>query len=382
VIYSLYKREEIEEVSHFFEKIESEPKVIVGFKDISRFWNWDFETCKEVARECVDKGMKVYLQWDILMTESTFQSTLAALKSREVLKKDNGFSGIRVQDSGALQTLLEMDYQGEIHFIAEQGNHNLTGLQSWLSLAPEKINRLVLSPELPAKTLKEYSEVLSCELEYLGFGPLLLFYTPRHLVKPLYEGDEEDIRVSGTSEESPHKGFPIRDNLHGTFMFNTKDQFILDEDVVSELPKISFRVDFIEGRGELKLDNIHLKDSSLIKELYQRPLTKGFFRVNKTDVLFKKLKNKRLQDRNDTLLGEVVDVKKEKHIGLLITHPHDELFVGDTIEFLSPEGREKTLQVKYLKDASGNSQDSAKAGDIVFVSHLGGISIKSLAFKK
>lgn len=382
LIYSLYQPDEIDEVMEFLEARRSPIEIIIGFKEISRFWNWDFQTCIEVAKKCQEKGAKVFLQWDILMTESTFQSTLAGLKNKLVFEQSSPFHGIRVQDSGALQTLLELNYEGEIHFIVEQGNHNLTGLKSWLSLAPERITRLVLSPELPAKVLKNYSEALSCELEYLGLGPLLLFYTPRHLVKPLYEGDEEDIRVSGTSEESPHKGFPIRDNLHGTFMFNTKDQFVLDEDIVDELSQISFRIDCIEGRGSLKLSDLESNDLEVVKPGYGRPLTKGFFRVNKTDVLFKKLKNKRLQDRHDSLLGEVVDVKKEKHIGLMITHPEHLLSIGDTLEYITPEGREKTTVIKYLRDASGKEQQSASAGEIVFVSHLGGISIKSLVFKK
>lgn len=382
MIYSLYDPKEIDEVLEFFNKSKLPPKLIIGFKEVSRFWNFDYETCLNIARECQQKGAKVFLQWDILMTESVFQGTLAGLKNKKVFSKDTPFEGIRVQDSGALQSLIEMDYHGEIHFIAEQGNHNLVGLKAWLKEAPEKITRLVLSPELTSETLREYSNALTCELEYLGFGPLLLFYTPRHLVKPLYETDEEEIRVSGTSEESPHKGFPIRDNIHGTFMFNTKDQFILDEEAVKELPHVSFRLDFIEGRGSIVLNDLISPSLSHIKEKYERPLTKGFFRVNKTDVLFKKLKNKRLQDRNDTLLGEVVDVKKDKHIGLLITHPNLALMIGDTIEFLSPEGREKVLKVKYLRDAVGNEQETAKTGDIVFISHLGGISVKSLAFKK
>jgi hypothetical protein len=39
-------------------------------------------------------------------------------------------------------------------------------------------------------------------------------------------------------------------------------------------------------------------------------LMKGFYRANKTDILFTKLKNHRLQDRDETYVGEVIDVLK------------------------------------------------------------------------
>lgn len=383
LIYSLYDSAELDEVLSFLEKGKCPVEVILGFKEISRFWNCSFDECEQMAIKLKEKGATVFLQWDILMTESSFQSTFAGLKNKGCLDKKNLFDGIRVQDSGALQAIVESSFGGKVHFIAEQGNHNLKGLKSWLETAPEKITRLVLSPELPAKTLKEYADKLDCEIEILGFGPILLFYTPRHLVKPLYEGEQEDeIRVSGTSEESPHKGFPIRDNTHGTFMFNTKDQYILDEEEVKELSEIIYRIDLLEGKKNLKLETLRNTDMSTLKESYGRPLTKGFFRVNKTDVLFKKLKNSRLQGRDESLLGEIVDVKKDRHLGLIITHPELSLKVGETLELLSPEGREKTLAVRTLRDALGNDVEVAKSGDIVFLPPMGGISIKSLAFKK
>lgn len=386
-VFSLYTPFQIEELRNSTTEVT---EVIIGFEGISRFWNWTAEECLRVAEELKGLGLKVFLQWDILMTESVFQGTLTRLKDLNFLKENSPFDGIRVQDSGALNTLIEMDYSKEIHFLAEQGNHNLIGLKSWLKLSPGKIKRIVLSPELPHKTLLEYQREMNCELEYLGFGPLLLFYTPRHLVSPLYfdqdksQGKDQswqEIRVMGTSEESPHKGFPIRDNLHGTFMFNTKDQFILREEAIAELSEMIFRIDLSEGPGELSLCDIFKLDEVSLKKAYSRPLTKGFFRVNKTDVLFKKLKNSRLQGRDESLLGEVVDVKKGKHIGVLITHPSAVLNCNEEVQLLSPEGREKTLLVKSLKDASGEIQESAHFGQIVFLPHLGGISIKTLVFR-
>ena len=38
----------------------------------------------------------------------------------------------------------------------------------------------------------------------------------------------EFLEATGESEESPHKGFPLIENSHGTFMFHIKRLFLLE----------------------------------------------------------------------------------------------------------------------------------------------------------
>jgi putative protease len=394
---ALYDLDMVNDYLLALDSIDGQHEVILGFKEISRFFSFSKNECLNVAQKLKDKKVQVFLQWDILMTENTFQSVFHGLKGQSLFSSPL-FDGIRVQDPGALQSLKEINYQGDIHFICEQGNHNLIGLKSWYNVWPEKIKKIILSPELPAEKVLEYSESLPCECEVLGWGPILLFYTPRALISPLY-GDEDEIQVLGTSEESPHKGFPIRENLHGTFMLNTKDQFIFDDlllerekdllkDSLVASSKLSWRLDFIQGKGKLTFSQIfdvlkkEAKTESMddLKVKYGRSVTKGFFRVNKTDVLFKKLKNSRLQDRNEDYLGEIVDVKRKKHLGLLIKSPLNSLKLGDCLRLISPEGNEKVLKVEYMYDALRNEVEEACNGDIVFVSPIGGISIRSMVY--
>ncbi|MCF8058526.1 MAG: U32 family peptidase [Bacteriovoracaceae bacterium] len=391
---ALYNQEMVDDFLSALDLIDGPKEVIIGFKEISRFFSFTKEECLKECARLKEKNVLVYLQWDVLMTENIFQSVFHSLKSQGLLTNEL-FSGIRVQDPGALQSLKEINYEGDIHLLCEQGNHNLLGLKSWYNIWPEKIKRIILSPELPGTKVLEYAMALPCDCEILSWGPILLFYTPRALVSPLYGQDEDEIHVLGTSEESPHKGFPIRENVHGTFMLNTKDKFIFDElflepDLLkSSLLKqknLFWRLDFIEGPGEVTFAQIFkglknpLESIEELKRQYVRSVTKGFFRVNKTDVLFKKLKNSRLQDRSGDYLGEIVDVKKKKHLGLLIKSPNNSLKLGDRLRLMSPEGNEKVLTVEYMQDALKNGITEATDGDIVFVSPVGGISIRSMVY--
>lgn len=383
------------QVDHF-KSLKDPQVVILGFKEISRFFSFSKEECLILASQLKKCGHKVILQWDILMTEEVFGSVFYGLKAEGLFESSVIFDGLRVQDSGALYALKELGYPGEVHFIAENGNHNLRGLKSWLNVWPQGITRLVLSPQLTAATIKEYASALgalNCEVEVLGMGPILLFYTPRKLVSPLY-GDEDEgktYHVQGTSEESPHKGFPIIENSHGTFMLNTKDQFIFDELYKSQsellsIESLHWRIDPICGLGDLNYDQLIVSlneaDESgfdQLKEAYGRSVTKGFFRANKTDVLFKKLKNHRLQERDESFVGEVVDVKKKKHIAVWLKSSTG-LKQGDSLRLLSPEGREKMVTVERMTNGQGEVILKADKGQIAFIPPVGGISVKTMVY--
>ena len=94
------------------------------------------------------------------------------------------------------------------------------------------------------------------------------------------------------SEETPHKGFQIIENDHGTFMLHPKKHSLMDAlDEIVGLGIKNLKVD-------LRLFEENLNQLDLKKELkYQFEnilFIKGYFNVNKTDKIFVKLKNHRL----------------------------------------------------------------------------------------
>lgn len=379
--------------------------VIVSCREIGRVARLTMDEAWFLGKLCREKGVSCFLQWDILMTENIFVSTSVTLKGKGLFAKDLPFKGVRVQDAGALYWLKENDFSKDVHYICENGNHNISALKGWYDFWPERITRLVLSPELTASTLLEYRNKLECDLEVLAWGPVLLFYTPRGLLSPQFgdsNNNSEDLRVLGTSEESPHRGFPLIENSHGTFMFNTRDQFSLGDwnlmKMVSGDSSFRWRFDFSDFTDKSHLYEIVLKFFSYLiegensneelirdsieqlKGLGPRPVIKGFFKTNKTDILFKKLKNSRLQDRTDTYLGDIVDVKKKKYLGLHLKAPSLTLKKGNRVRLLSPEGNEKVIVLSSLRNAELEEVEEVGFGDVAFISHVGGISVRTMAY--
>src|SRR5690606_28287579 len=140
------------------------------------------------------------------------------------------FDALRVQDPGALEWSLK-NTNKPLQFIAETGNHNFEALKGWVEYCGDRLERIALSIELSRPVLEEFVKKLKVPCELLVFGRILLFYSPRSLLSPLSPEKiavNEELAALGESEESPHKGFPIVENRHGTFMFHIKEFCLLE----------------------------------------------------------------------------------------------------------------------------------------------------------
>ncbi len=186
------------------------------------------------------------LEWDALSCEKDIK----ALQS-ELSKIDFSlFSALRVQDPGALEWAME-NTSLALQLNLETGNHNLEGLKAYRDYVGERLERMVLSIELTLEKLQPLPQRAWCSCGVFLTGRILLFYTPRNLLSAMLPEDDEprarpQISAIGESEESPHKGFPVLENQHGTFMFHMKRQFLFEH-----LEELSF-LDF--GRVDLRFD--------------------------------------------------------------------------------------------------------------------------------
>jgi len=377
-----------------FEKyIGNVDELILSDQKLSRQGTFDQPTIEKIAKLCKENNIRAVLEWDILMTNAPFNDCANYVKSLDLTL----FSAIRIQDPGALNWAMDNLGDMPIQLVLEQGNHNFVAVSKWVQFVGTRLDRLILSLELPKDILKSYVEKLDCDIEFLALGRILLFYTPRPLVSSVLTQEKQEtlrvhnrpLEVSGSSEESPHKGFPILENKHGTFMFNTKDHCLLEN--IPELEEI--------GISHVRFDLRWKDDPSQIKELsqlthnfseelankekaaYGATVIRGFFKINKSDVLFKKLKNARIQRSDSNYVGEVVEVNKKKHIGILIRSKELSLNLGDEIKLITPEGKEKSMTLKDMRNSCLGEIKTGKQEQVVFVPHISGISVKTAIYK-
>jgi putative protease len=358
-------------------------EVILGHQNFSRFGKLKTEEFFAFSKRAKELGLKVIFEWDILMTENTFEKL-----TLEIIPFIDSFDSLRVQDPGALEWGFK-NTRKPLQFIAENGNHNLVGLQGWIEHVQGRMERIALSIELPKNKIEEYCKLLTVPCELLGIGRILLFYTPRQLLTPLAEDKfsyHEEISAVGESEESPHKGFPIVENRHGTFMFHIKDFCLVD--YAAELKALGlsyFRIDLRYSEfSQLKevkalTENFDETLYGEFKEKYPQDLMRGFYLVNKTDVLFPKLKNHRLQSREGDYIGEVLEAEKGSHLAIFVKNSKG-LRKSDKLKIIHPKGEIFEAMIYSLRNLSLEEVEYIGPQKTALIQFVGGVWVKSHVF--
>lgn len=358
-------------------------EVILGHQGLSRFGKLSTDEFLVMSKRAKELGLRVIAEWDILMTENVFIE--ATRFAHDIISHADA---IRVQDPGALEWILQ-ETKIPVQFIAENGNHNLSALQGWIDHAQGRMERIILSIELSKDVIAHYCKSLTIPCELLGFGRILLFYSPRSLLSPLGSAKlavNEELSALGASEESPHKGFPVLENRHGTFMFHIKEFCLLDyADDLRRSGLGFFRLDLRFGMrlflNEVTrlVDGFTAADFDTLKANYPQDFMRGFYLVNKTDVLFPKLKNHRLQKRDGDYLGEVQDAEKSSHLAIIVRNPKG-LKKENILRILHPKGLEFKIKIHWLKNLSLEEVDEIPVDHVALIPFVEGVWVKSQVF--
>ena len=367
--------------------LKNKYELIVGSVELSRYSLTKTDEMLEILAYAKKNDLSVVLEWDTLNQEMKF------LKACDVIDHLplHDFKAIRLQDPGAVFYIKNKYPWLPIQLILENGNHNLIGLLKWCEFLGEQCQRLILSNELSREKIREYAKILKTPLEVLTFGRILLFYSPRKLLSPLEKNKSQKqmLEAFATSEESPHSGFPVIENTHGTFMFNVKDLYLLDHlEELSEMGINHVRVDwrfddsFLNYQHRLiqVLNNFLSESELMIKAQHLRPFIKGFYNINKTDVLFTKLKNKRTQRHDEFYLGEIVDVERGLHLALLIKGPQFNLDLHLEIKMITPEGKVKIISTSWMKSGAGKNLQHALKNDLILIPYTNGVTVKTQVY--
>jgi hypothetical protein len=106
---------------------------------------------------------------------------------------------------------------------------------------------------------------------------------------------------------------------------------------------------------------------------------RGFYLVNKTDVLFPKLKNSRLQKREGDYVGEVLEAEKGSHLAIMVKNPTG-LKKSDEIKILHPKGHVIEARIYSLKNLALEDVEEVPAGQMAIIQFIGGVWVKSQVF--
>jgi putative protease len=353
-------------------------EVLIEAKQLAREGRLTVQDAEALGREARDLGLRPVLVWDILMTEREFKLSTDLISQMDLAP----FVAVRTQCPGAALWVKNNITSKALHFIVENSNHNLPGLKRWVEqLAPQ---RMVLSIQLPEEKLIRCCKELGVECEVLGAGKILLFYSKRQLLRQNFTASEEYadaqwIYADSLSEESASRPFPTIENEHGTFMYLNKDHFILDKLSNLEVAGIhAVRIDLKDLRdggsgaeGVAELCRRALARDPEISSAWSRPTSAPFFKRNKTDKQFSRMKPQTRLQRDQNCLAEVVSVERGEALSLLTLR---EFGLSDTkFKFVAHDGSEVPVMLDSWTDLSGSPVNACSAQRVIRCNWVKGV---------
>ena len=294
---------------------------------------------------------------------------------------DAGVQSVRVQDPGVALLFNEL---GDFTFqlATETGNNNLSGLRYYADNQLVNFERQVLSNDWELASIHQARAAVSCELEFLVHGPVLLQYTDRRLMAG-YDADSADDpdQLAASPQRMADvegRAYPLYDNPHGHFMYASFDKALYK--YAEQLRSCQFDTWLIDARGESadylicalqayrEIIDAEPREATYqsLQEQARRHLKPGFFLINNTDYVFEADAKRHAEKR---CLARVVDSIKRKTLVFEVLEP----FALGVYPVRTPEGKEKTLRITHMEDLQGNEIAEANTGDLVKVSWAKGL---------
>jgi putative protease len=338
--------------------------VLVEPRDISRLGCLSLAQACELAKHAREAGLRPILVWDVLMTEWVYKRVIGKLEQVPF----ESFHAIRVADLGAANWVCENTTR-PIHLMVEAGSHNTRALDGWLRHFGDRLERLVVSHELPEASLAAMVDSLPVEFEILGAGRIELFYSPRPLLSKNFEFDQDmKIEVTSASENSHNRQFPTIETAHGTMMFLDRDRFVLNRwKILEKLGISATRVDLrhLSPKGHSCVGLAALSRSLEIGEEILWPVPSGapFKHSNNTTRQFNRLRPRLALERGDCV-AQVIACESER---FTVFRAFRRCSLDSRLRVAIPTGEELFLGSMKFQDVQRRPIESCE-NDQVFVS--------------
>jgi len=355
-------------------------EIIVSPKKTSRRGTLSFKQVNILLEKASELKFKVFIQADILILENDFILINNFLNE---LSLDLA-NAIRVQDLG-LANYINKKFNIDIHFICETGYHNLSSVMMIKTRFPH-LTRIVLSLEVPVYIIEKWIKVLDVEFEILVLGPFLIFYSSRPLLSNIKDNNLILKERISSKEILSKKEFQVIENIHGTFIYYSKDICLLQ--YMNELAKIgvsSFRVDRFDNcdinifnKLSFQKDSSNMLDEEQISRIWGKDIFYGFYKSNKTDLRFNVLKNKLRSRRGHDFLAVVLEASRET--GYIVLYTKKELRKGMHVFIQTPLGDEKIFILNNLINSDGIECNLIKKNKIAVIPFRKGVSSQSYLY--
>ncbi len=358
------------------------------------FTNGELREAVLYARE---KGVKVYVTVNIF----PHNRDLAGLEEHIELLKEARPDAVILSDPGLFMMFKKKAPELDIHISTQANITNIESALFWENLGAA---RLVLSRELSIDEIKEIRRRTSIGLEVFVHGSMCISYSGRCYISSFLASRSANLGQCTNScrwnyalmeEKRDGEYFPVFENDRGTYIMSSKDLCMIEY-----LPVlVEAGIDSLKIEGRMKGINYIAGVVKTYREAIDSMGDGGVYRLNPgwlrefsmfssrgytTGMFFGKQPDEDYNFDGESyrmsheLVGIVLDLDgNTASVGLRNRLDH-----GDPVEYLSPGLEEKVFEIGSMKDKDGTDIDSARNGDMVFITVPDGVRRNDLIRRK
>ena len=334
--------------------------------------NFSNEELKEAVEFVHSHGKKIYVTCNIIPHNGDLVGLEDYLKFLESIKVD----AIIVADLGIFLLAKRVAPNLERHVSTQANTTNYLTTEFWKE---QGATRVVVAREVSIADIKTMKEAADIEIEAFVHGAMCISYSGRCLLSNYFTTRDANRgqctqacrwKYSLVEENRPGEYYPIEEDQHGTYIFNSKDLCLLK--YIPDL--VEAGVDSLKIEGRMK--SVHYAatvtkvyreavDSYLadpehyevkpewieeLEKISHRPYTEGFS-VEKPDETAQNYGQSSNTQTHD-FIGLVEGYNVEE--GYAYLEQRNNFKVGDEVEFCQPHGELVHHVITKMTDEEGN----------------------------
>ncbi len=293
--------------------------------------------------------------------------------------EDLNIDALIVADPGVYRIIQRENIHIPIHISTQATSVNWSNVLFWGDLP--SVERVVLARELSLNEITEiHRKAPYIELETFIHGAMCMSYSGRCLLSNYLAGRDANKgacaqpcrwRYALVEEKRPGKYFPIEEDKHGSYIFNSHDLCLLEH--LNDIIQAGVKSLKIEGRMKSifyvatvvrayrkVLDSISDSTSldisywrNELDKISHRPYTTGFYYGRPEDNAVENEHGGYIKPYD--FCGIVLSY--DKQTGTALIEERNKICVGETVEFIGQDYTEKKWTIDALEKLSGESVD-------------------------
>ena len=335
--------------------------------------NFTNEELQEAVIFAHDRNRKVYVTVNIIPRNEDLNGLGEYLQFLESIHVDAAL----ISDLGVFQLAREVAPQLPIHISTQASSANWRTVKAWKDMGAE---RVVMAREVSVRELSDIHKHVDVELEVFAHGAMCISWSGRCLLSNFFtKGRRQSnkgeciqacrFKYSVVEESRPGQYWPVEEDEHGTYIFNSKDLCMIDH--VKELIEAGASSLKLEGRMksvyyvaavvaayrkaiDTYYENpadyqVHREWRAELEKVSHRPYTTAFA-FQKTDYTAQEYDESQPTQSYD-FVGLILGYNSDKKEAIVQQRNH--FRVGEVVECLSPKGDVFTITIGKLHNKEG-----------------------------